>query len=186
MRPFTLAAALAAAHVVLGLVTLDRRALGVDRTAFDLVEDVRTPGGVDAVRVLTDLGALPVAAIAVTLGALVANRQGRPVAGLALIIGFLLTVALVYVTKALWDRPRPADRLAGVSSPAYPSGHAAQGAAWLAAAHVTHSRPAIVAAAVLVAAIGLSRLYLNVHYLTDVLGGFALAGAVFAVLLRRA
>jgi membrane-associated phospholipid phosphatase len=33
-------------------------------------------------------------------------------------------------------------------------------------------------------AIGLSRLYLHVHFLTDVVGGYALTIAVFAFLLR--
>ena len=41
------------------------------------------------------------------------------------------------------------------------------------------------AAAALAVTIGASRLYLHVHYLTDVLGGFALGVAVFAPVLAR-
>jgi len=39
----------------------------------------------------------------------------------------------------------------------------------------------IVAAIVLAAAIGLSRVYLRVHYLSDVLGGWGLGAALFSV-----
>ena len=39
----------------------------------------------------------------------------------------------------------------------------------------------VVGAIVLAAAIGLSRVYLRVHYLSDVLGGWGLAAALFSV-----
>lgn len=180
------AAALLAAHVAVGLLVGQHMAVGVDRAAFDVLDDVRTRAGVDVMRTVTDLGSFPIAALAVVAGAFVAYRQQRPLVAVALIAGFALTVFLYDLAKELWDRPRPGDRLAGVSSPAYPSGHAAQAIAWLAAAWVTRRRAAIAAAAVVAIAIGLSRLYLHVHYLTDVVGGAALAGAVFLVFLRRA
>jgi undecaprenyl-diphosphatase len=147
--------------------------------------EIRTRSGVDVARVLTDLGALPVTALVVAAGAGYAYRQGDGPSGLALIVGLLLTVALVAVTKELWDRPRPANRLDGASSPSYPSGHTAYAMAWLATAFVVRKGAVIAVCAAVAVTIGLSRLYLHVHYMTDVVGGAALAGAVFCVVLRR-
>jgi undecaprenyl-diphosphatase len=91
--------------------------------------------------------------------------------------------------KALFQRPRPAGaaELLQSASWSFPSGHALTSlvgygmVAYLAVLHVRS--PAlrtviIVLAIVLVSAIGVSRLYLGVHYFTDVIGGYA-AGAVW-------
>jgi undecaprenyl-diphosphatase len=186
MRPFVIAIGLLGVHVALGFAVHRHGALGIDRSAFDVVAHIRSRSGVDVVRVLTDIGSFPITAVAVAAAAFYAYRTDRPMTALALVAGFILTVILVGLTKDLWDRPRPANGLAGVSTLSYPSGHSAYAVAWLAAAAVTRRRALIAAAGVLVAAIGLSRLYLHVHYLTDVLGGAALSGAVFLAVLRRA
>jgi undecaprenyl-diphosphatase len=88
-------------------------------------------------------------------------------------------------TKALVGRPRPAlavllDRPSGKS---FPSGHALTSfvAAGLLVLVLWPGRSArqrallLIAAALLVATIGFSRLALGVHFLTDVLGGWLLA-----------
>jgi membrane-associated phospholipid phosphatase len=70
----------------------------------------------------------------------------------------------------------------------YPSGHASIAVTYLAVAVVlSRTAPAawrvalIVAGAVLAAAIGLSRAYLRVHYLSDVVGGWAVGLAAFSL-----
>ena len=86
--------------------------------------------------------------------------------------------------KVLLHRPRPdlVEALLGVRSYSYPSGHSFASAAFYGAAAVTVAqqiaprwrRPLRVAAVLIIVLVGLSRVYLGVHYPSDVLGGFAL------------
>jgi len=88
--------------------------------------------------------------------------------------------------KGLVGRPRPpaADRLTVVHSWSYPSEHAAQAlATWgmlalmLMAGRSARARALLAAGATLIAfVVGLTRVYLGAHWMTDVLGGWALAG----------
>ena len=88
--------------------------------------------------------------------------------------------------KGLVGRPRPpaADRLTVIHSWSYPSEHAAQAlATWgmlalmLMAGRSARARVLLAAGAALIAfVVGLTRLYLGAHWMTDVLGGWALAG----------
>jgi len=97
------------------------------------------------------------------------------------------------VIKALvgWLRPPAGLRLATVHGWSFPSQHAAQAlATWgmlalmAAAGRPRRTRVLLVAGAALLALMtGLTRLYLAAHWLTDVLGGWALAGAWDSLLL---
>ena len=102
---------------------------------------------------------------------------------------------LTITVKALIDRPRPpaSQWLVHVTGASFPSGHAGNSlalygmvAALLAAASSSWTRRVGVwAGAVIVwLAIGTTRLYLGVHWLTDVLGGYALGGMwLFSLLI---
>ena len=92
--------------------------------------------------------------------------------------------------KAAVDRPRPADGLVGASGSSFPSLHAAYSTfyVWLSVTVVVRLRPgmargaaAIAAGIALAALIGLSRVYLGVHYLSDVNAGWALGAASFSL-----
>lgn len=117
-------------------------------------------------------------------------------------LGFLLATFLgsqlvVAVLKGVFERPRP-DAGSAVPLPesfAFPSGHAAGGAASFGAVAVLVAErlPSARARAwlwsivvVLGVAIGLSRIALNVHYVTDVLAGwcFGLAWLAACLLVR--
>ena len=73
---------------------------------------------------------------------------------------------------------------------AYPSGHAAYSVAWVVCAVVLvrggsnffAGFAAVTAAVVVSAVIGLTRVYLRAHYLSDVYGGWGLACAIFGLL----
>jgi undecaprenyl-diphosphatase len=145
---------------------------------------------------LTALGSAPVVtliALFVTLYALAAGRQRIVLALLWTPLSFLLDDVL----KLLLQHPRPTEAIIAIpDSYSFPSGHAVAASALyitlaLIAGHgERRQRPrrilvwSGVTVAVLVA---WSRVYLGVHYLSDVVGGLLLggAGAVAASLVLR-
>lgn len=151
-----------------------------------------TPTG-DTIMSGISLVGSPVSAVvicAVVAALLIYRRNWLVLTGwiAAYVGGGAIDGALKYVVH----RPRPVGAMAFLRhfSYSYPSGHAmgsAVGFGMLAYLLVTLWEPGkrfrsliIAVAAVLVLAIGLSRLYLGVHYFSDVIGGFA-AGAVWLV-----
>lgn len=185
MRVALILVAALTVHVGLGLLTHHHHALGIDRAAFDLLDPLRGRDGLRAVRGLTEIGSYPVAVIVGAAGALYAARQGQLREALAFAVGLLVIIFIVGATKHGWDRPRPAHRYYDPQGRSYPSGHSAYAVVWISAAMLTGRRAFIVVAVLVAVTIGASRLYLHVHYLTDVLGGFALGAAVFAPVLAR-
>ncbi|HWP32871.1 MAG TPA: phosphatase PAP2 family protein, partial [Solirubrobacterales bacterium] len=88
------------------------------------------------------------------------------------------------------DRPRPEGGLLDASGSSFPSAHAAYATfyVWLAVTIVMRLRPGMARGAVVVfagialtALVGLSRVYLGVHYLSDVNAGWALGAAAFSL-----
>ena len=108
---------------------------------------------------------------------------------MALVAGFALCYVLVHVTKAAYGRARPFDPLTDADLAAYPSGHTAYAVAWVACAVVLVRAgtgwavrfAAVTVAIALVVVVALTRVYLRVHFLTDTIGGAALAGAIWAL-----
>jgi membrane-associated phospholipid phosphatase len=134
------------------------------------------------------LGSEVVAVIFVVVAAVLARRrEWRRLVLLSTACGgaWLLDYAL----KLVFNRARPpfATEFVNPGSLSFPSGHALESlvaygliAHFLGAKYPARRRIVNVAAFVLIALIGFSRLYLGVHYLSDVLAGF-LAGFVWLV-----
>jgi membrane protein DedA with SNARE-associated domain/membrane-associated phospholipid phosphatase len=161
-----------------------------DMTAAEVVESLQAGWLVDVAKAVTALGAaavvVPLAAIcAVALG--VANRWAE--VGV-LVAGLLLTIVGVHEIKDAVDRPRPVGGLVDTSGSSFPSAHAAYSTfyVWLAVTIVLRLRPGMTRGALVVVAgiglaalVGLSRVYLGVHYLSDVNAGWALGAAAFSL-----
>jgi membrane-associated phospholipid phosphatase len=151
-----------------------------------------------ALRVFTQLGSpltLLVVMAIVAAGVAASGRSAVPLGVGALAIGgFGLSVVIV---KLVVGRPRPPLPLATMATEGYsfPSGHATGISVvgiistWLLIRRWIRSRAGQVAAWIFVsgviAAVGFSRIYLGVHYLSDVIAGWTL-GALWAGVLIAA
>jgi membrane protein DedA with SNARE-associated domain/membrane-associated phospholipid phosphatase len=162
------------------------RTTPADSELLDLAGDLRSQTGVDVVEVVTDLGSFATVATLVFVTGIVLLARRRVAELLALVTGSVLLYLAVHAAKAGVDRPRPPMPLAEARGASYPSGHAAYGTIWIAVALVVARvtpglarRTLLVGVAVAIAvAVGLSRVYLRVHYWSDVAGGWALAAAL--------
>ena len=172
------------------LIVLDpvTRLTAGDRRGVRWAEALQAPWLTDVAKLVTNLGALPVAGGALLLTALVLLWRRRRLEGLALVGGLVLTFAGVHITKAAVDRPRPLGGLVDASGSAYPSGHASYAICWVAVAvALRHAFPRLaVQAGLLIAGIaialvvGLTRIYLRAHWFSDVAGGWGLGAACFS------
>jgi membrane-associated phospholipid phosphatase len=173
-------------------------ALGIDRTVLDWFVAHREPWLSRVFEVVTVLGSsVFLIPLVVAAGVWYRRRQGtiRPFALLA--VTYLGAYVMSQSLKVIIGRPRPPVGVAigQYSSHAFPSGHATQVAAvWLMlAAVVTAGMPSSrqrlliwAAATSTVAVVGITRLYLGAHWLTDVLGGWAFGTLWFLSVLSAA
>jgi membrane-associated phospholipid phosphatase len=166
-----------------------------DRYAQELAARWRTPALTTVMRFVTHFGKLWVLAIlsAAVAGALLWARSHRRLYAFAATVigGAILNPTL----KEVYRRARPSDIevLGTAHGYSFPSGHA-MGAmllfgslAYVVYFSIDHSRRlrvlAVTLCALLTLIIGLSRVYLGVHYLSDVLAGFVAGLCWLAVCL---
>jgi membrane-associated phospholipid phosphatase len=160
-----------------------------DRRGLRWATDLETPWLTDLAKALTNLGALAVAgsALAITAAVLLSRREWLE--GLALAVGGVLTYAGVHITKAATDRPRPLSAMIETAGSSYPSGHAAYAVFWVAIAVALRrvfpglaSRAIVLVAGIAIAlVVGLTRIYLRVHWFSDVAGGWGLSAMTLAL-----
>ncbi len=161
-----------------------------DMTAMEVAESLNAGWLTSFSKLFTDLGSGVVTwGLTVICAAFLVARR-RWVEFGVLLAGMTLTSIGIHELKAAVDRPRPEGALLHYSGSSFPSGHAAHAVlyVWLAVTIVLRLRPgmgrgaAVVAGGIaLTALVGLSRVYLNVHYLSDVSSGWALGAASFSL-----
>jgi len=146
----------------------------------------RSTAGIDFFRVVTFFGSPAVAIAVAAVACVVLYRRRRLVDAVLLPVVLAGAELLNLILKLSFHRARPEVAFVELDTYSYPSGHAmistaAYGAlAYLAWSHLGTTRRRLSLGAVLVVLLGLigfSRIYLGVHYLSDVLAG--IAGGVF-------
>ncbi len=134
-----------------------------------------------AARAVTALGDTAMIVVVALGGAAGLAAMGRRREAIILVAATALGMAASDLAKALFDRPRPdiVGHLVEVSSASLPSGHATRAVAtYLTLATLASRRALILGLAVsIVGLVGASRIYLGVHWPSDVLAGWALGGA---------
>lgn len=167
----------------------------IDRPVIEYVVSHRTPWLTSTMRTVSVLGSTVVLIPLVVVIGLLAHRRGkgwRPLAVLAAAQGG--SVVLYDLVKVLVARPRPsiAPLIATATGYSFPSGHAAQAVAvfgalaYLAsgwAARWTNKVAIWAVAAVAALVVGLTRVYLGVHWPSDVIGGWVLGALWLAALV---
>lgn len=153
--------------------------------------DLLGPGWLEGVgRDITALGGAGVLALITAATAAYLILIGKPHAAVFVVVAVLGGLVLSTVLKIGFARPRPdlVPHAAVVYTPSFPSGHAMLSAATyltlgalLARMHAQRAVKVFFLgmAVVLTVLVGVSRIYLGVHWPTDVLAGWA-AGAVWA------
>lgn len=165
-----------------------------DQDALSWVVDRRTQTLTAVARAVTHLGdpwlVVSITTL-VTLGLVVARRFSL---GVFMVMATSGAAIISSVSKQVVDRARPPEALWLMRAwgPSFPSGHATQSVACYTALAIiacvllrsTRRRGAVVAAAVAVGLlIGLSRIYLGVHWVSDVVAGWSVGGGWLAVLV---
>jgi undecaprenyl-diphosphatase len=187
-----------AALAILAFVRITRELIegdvsAVDRTILLSVARIRTPWLTAAAIDVTALGSITLVVLfsAFTLVVLLMLRDR--LGALQMLAASIGAGILTLVTKNVIERIRPEEvqQLIVVSGFSYPSGHSVSTSALyltiaiIAGRHVQESRARaamFLAVSAVVIMVGASRVYLGVHYPTDVVSGIAL-GAAWALVL---
>lgn len=171
---------------------IDRRLLLALRTPGHPSDPIGPRWMEESIRDITALGGFTLLTITVIVAALLLVFHDRRREAAVFTLTVIAAQISSQVLKAFYDRPRPDLVTHGshVYSQSFPSGHSVMAAATfftlatvLASVEAKKRTKALIygLAAVFVIGVGISRVYLGVHWPTDVLGGWAL-GASWALL----
>lgn len=170
---------------------LDSRIILALREPGDLNNPIGSKNVEEAVRDITALGGTTLVVVVTVVAVLAFAFHKKRVHALVMAGAVLAAWGSSQATKALYGRPRPdlVPHEAYVYSASFPSGHSTMStAAFLTLAMLVASLEprrrskalAYVLAGLVVAGVGFSRVYLGVHWPTDVLAGWCL-GAMWAL-----
>lgn len=178
-----------AAFVLIGWAAGELWTSAIGSSEAALMREVaaqRSQAATDLARIVTWAGSAFVLVPLALLSCALLLRSGlrTQAAAVALSLGGAMLIS--DAVKGLVARPRPAvEHLQSVGGFSFPSGHATQASAfWLslvfaaasAGAPATLTRLMAAAAALIIVLVGLSRIYLGVHYPSDVVAGILLGG----------
>lgn len=179
-----LAASLAVIAIKLAREVQERETLGMDKQILLAIHQHATPFLDWLALHTTNIGSpLVVAVVALCIGLYLAYK--REVRRFLIIGGSMVgSAGLAFIIKSLVERPRPQlwHHLLPEKGFSFISGHATMSMTLAAAVvailwHTKWRWPAIIAGIIYTGWVGFSRLYLGVHYPTDILGGWVVASA---------
>ena len=140
---------------------------------FKFINDNLTP----IVKLITFLGSAT-SIITITVMVLIVLKNKK--IGLFMILDLIIITIFQYILKPIYGRLRPVEiNLIEETNYSFPSGHSLTAMAFygfiiylIYKSNLKYKKVYMVLLGILILSIGLSRVYLGVHFITDVLGGF--------------
>ncbi|MHC1604394.1 MAG: phosphatase PAP2 family protein [Candidatus Methanofastidiosia archaeon] len=155
--------------------------LNIDKSIYTCVHALEDPEMVKIMKEITHLGSVYFIFVFGGLFALYLWMRNMKVSSSFYLLILVLNTSLVYVIKLIVGRPRPPDFSYFASGCSFPSGHAAQAVVFYGATFFIlyrlkkiKKKKAFFAFLLFVLLVGFSRLYLEVHYFSDIVGGYLL------------
>jgi undecaprenyl-diphosphatase len=166
---------------------------GLDTSLLMAVARMRSPWLSNAAMDITALGSVALVTVITVVALCILLVLRDRSAAMQLLLSLLGAGSLTGISKHLIERARPEDvaQIVQVSGFSYPSGHSLVSAslyltlAILAGRHLRTAKARLllfVLASTIISLVGLSRIYLGVHYPTDVISGISF-GAAWSLLL---
>jgi len=160
-----------------------------DMTAIDISQEIQHSALTWLARSVSLLGAFLFVTLLVIGVTGYLLGQKRRVEAVMLVSAFFVTEIATHIIKVAEGRDRPEGALVDAAGGSYPSGHASLSVTYVAigvllarsASNASRRIAWIVAGFAIGFLIGSSRVYLRVHYLSDVVGGWALGFLVFSL-----
>lgn len=170
--------------VILAVLTLNGTFHVFETSVQNWILKIRTPSMTSAIKIITYLGSFSILAGLTVLLIIIPytrKKYGYPIAA-ALCVSALVNIIL----KNIFCRPRPDGMIVAEVGYSFPSGHAQGSAAFFVALillllmNVKRLRiiPLIITCIIIPIVVGFTRIYLGVHYIGDVIAGFALGASV--------
>lgn len=166
--------------IILIILFFTNQLLGTDTLIYNFISKFITPSKTKFFTIITDLGDYIGMIIAATI-ILVFNHKHNPKRNISLILLLIMCSLYVVITKNIFQRPRPNIlQLITIDGFSFPSGHSTFSITiygyliYLISqlSKLKYKNIFILLLILLIFSIGLSRIYLGVHYFSDVFAGF--------------
>lgn len=174
--------------VTITILVLTSNVSGFDETIYNIVQSIRCPFLDTFMKTITFIGnTMPVIIILLIL-MMYLNNKNRFLLGTSMIMTLIINQTIKYTIK----RPRPpvTERLISQGGYSYPSGHSMMALClygvliYIVYKEVKNKKIKCLLISLLslmILLIGISRIYVRVHYPSDVLGGFLLTISILVI-----
>ena len=172
--------------LILGYLIKTQNDIILDSVVYNFISKFINNNLTHIIKFITFLGGATFV-IALTLLALLLLKNKR--IGTFMGLDLIVITIFQYILKAIFSRPRPVHiNLIEETNYSFPSGHSLTAMAFygfiiylIYKSNIKYKKVYIILLSILILLIGLSRVYLGVHYITDVLGGFTFS--VFYIII---
>lgn len=163
--------------LILSYLVVTKKDLVIDSIVYNFISQFINDNLTSIVKFITFLGSATVVILVTVITLLVLKNKKI---GLFIGIDLIIITIFQYILKPLIGRARPVGiNLVNESSFSFPSGHSLTSMAFygyiiylIYKSNLKYKKLYIILLGMLILLIGISRIYLGVHYATDVLGGF--------------